>query len=78
MGVLIASAIQQHNNISARCSQTRVRPPRDSARVRHGRALSAARAFDRPRPAGPWYGRVEHYTVLRIPTYDNLETPPPA
>ena len=60
-----------------RCSQTRVRPPRDWAGPRHGRGLAPAPAEDGPRPAGPWYGWVEHQMVLGIPTYDFLETRPP-
>ena len=60
-----------------RCSQTRVRPHRASVRPGHGRGLASAPAEDWTRPVVPWYGRVEHHMVLRIPTMDNLETPPP-
>ena len=62
---------------SARCSQTRVRPHRASVRPWHGRGLASAPAEDWTRPVVPWYGRVEHHMVLRIPSMDNLETPPP-
>ena len=60
-----------------RCSQTRVRPPRDWAGPRQGRGLAPTPAEDWTRPAGPWYGRVEHHMVLGIPTYDFLGTRPP-